>query len=164
MSEQDPSGMREVLDLLAEETTQLRRLHRLSRLQRRYMVRQDARRVRWTAEQIEQDLPRVRELAQRRILAVEAALAGRGRSLKELMQWADTPWRGAVTAAVRALAEAGDQLHRANFQNYQLASFSLDLTQEEMRLLVGSHEEGDAYAPDGQRSAGELNAVLDGRA
>ena len=51
-----------------------------------------------------------------------------------------------------------------NFQNFQLARYSFDLTQEEVRILVGESGEDRLYESDGDADAKDRRGVVDGRA
>ena len=157
----------EVLESFNEEIVALLQVYRAVRRQRRHMLQRQVERMAQCIERIDQWLPRAKEANRRREeLLLEAGLQPQdGR--KGLQAWAegvDTPVREQLLEVIARLTKIADRLHGLNFQNFQLARFSLDLAQEEIRILVGDPRHDRVYAPEGEAKETQSPGVVDGRA
>lgn len=156
-----------LLDSFEEETRLLTDLYRAVRRQRRHMLHRRVDAMRTQVDYIENLLPRVRAASRRRelLLLGEGVMPQTSRSaLKEWVDLADDPWREQLESALGALARVGGQLRHINFQNFQLARFSLDLTQEEIHILAGDTESEVGYGVDGDSTNAPGRGVVNGRA
>jgi flagellar biosynthesis/type III secretory pathway chaperone len=156
-----------VLESFQEELRLLSDLYRAIRRQRRYMLHRQVDAMREQIAHIDSLMPRVRTATRRReVLLLTAGLMPQptGSALKEWVESADDPWRGRLDGALTALAKVGSRLRQINFQNFQLARFSLDLTQEEIHILAGEAETGVGYSVEGDPTKAPGRGVVNGRA
>jgi flagellar biosynthesis/type III secretory pathway chaperone len=156
-----------LLETFEEETRLLTDLYRAVRRQRRYMLHRQVEDMREQVTRIDQLVPRVKATSRRRelMLVAEGLMPRSDRSsLKEWVNSVDDPWRERLENALRSLARVGGRLQSLNFQNFQLARFSLDLAQEEIQILVGDVDPNAGYGSDGDSASAPGRGVVDGRA
>ncbi len=156
-----------LLESLEEETRLLIDVYRAARRQRRHMLRRRVAEMREQVGTIEELLPRVKAAGRRReILLVTAGMIPRaGRSvLKEWLGSVEEPWKERLQSALESLSRVGGRLQSLNFQNFQLARFSMDLAQEEIRILVGEDQVPGSYDSEGDVTRDGGHGVVDGRA
>jgi FlgN protein len=156
-----------LLSSFEEETQLLIDLYRAVRRQRRHMLRRQVEDMREQVARIEHLVPRVKAASRRReLMMVAEGLMPRSdrSSLKEWVDSVDDPWRERLESALKALARVGGRLQGLNFQNFQLARFSLDLAQEEIQILVGDVDPNAGYASNGSSTNAPGRGVVDGRA
>jgi hypothetical protein len=164
-----PLALDALLAATEDETRAFAGLLRLAHRQRRYMVRQDVRRLATVAEAIAARVLRAREVAARRQAALQEIAAGLGRppheiELQQLAPGAENPQRVRLEAALRRLSEVGGRLYRANTQNHLLARFSLDLLAEQQRLVLGETGAAGHYDCSGAATRPAARGAIDGRA
>lgn len=161
-------GLGTLIEALEEETYQLRRLHRLARIQQRAMVRGRVPLLGKVNRRIEAGIPRAESAGRAREAAAVRALADHGGQgmdplvLRERLVGAD---REALDRALTDLSEAALGLRRQNFQNHQLARVSSDVVRGEIDLLTGEAMAGSpTYTPREEPVAAGRRGVMDGRA
>lgn len=153
-----------LLDALTRERRVLLDIYRLARRQRRHMIHRRVEEMAGVVEQIDRLLPEAQEQGRRREALLEGIVRDGGSGLQEWVASVDTPWRERLHRALRELARVSGRLQSLNFQNFQLARYSFDLTQEEVRILVGESGEDRLYESDGDADAKDRRGVVDGRA
>ena len=160
----------ELAAILCEEAAHHAGLWRRTVRAQRYMVRRDSRRLMATSEELSEQVPRARALASRREALVQllAQRLGRpevGAQIGDLLEHLEPAERASLEPNYRALASTAELLYRANVQNHQLASYSVDLVREEMRILSGGSPNDGAYDGGGERrEAAAASSLMDGRA
>ncbi len=162
-------ALTELLGALEAETDLYDRLLSLAERQGRYLVHRRERRLHTVAQVISNLVPRGRRLSRCReeLLApyvVGGSVGGNQIDLTALAAVGDEQEVRRVRLALARLTEVGLALYRKNFQNHQLAGFSIGLVREEMRAMVGVSGASDEYTHEGEQEAGVGQGIWTGRA
>lgn len=158
-----------LVDAAEREAEAYAALLRLATRQRRYMVRRDARRLTAVAAAIAEHVEQARATTAHRTrcladVASQLGVRPEALELQSLAGLADNKLRGRLEVALRRLADVAGLLYRRNFQNHQLARFSLDLVAQEKAVLVGAELPPDDYERSGETRRVDLRGAVDGRA
>ena len=160
----------ELEKVLWEEAKLYASLWRRTHRAQRYMVHRQSERLMAMSRSIGELIPQAQASSGRRggLVQLIQQMLGHGGgpdSLSELLGQLEPEDRLRIAAAHDALAAAAERLYRTNFQNHQLASYSIDLVREEMRILSGDTPDEQAYGAEGEAlEAAGASGFMDGRA